>query len=147
PDAPDVSVQEYDREILLYLSNENGLFNNYHESYHLLDPSIPEWKNDTTLFTEYERSYAFEGYLVYQLKDETVSPDQLNDITKARLVAQCDVENEVDDIVNFYIDPTINEIVPSLMVQGENKGIRHSFQVKNDLFAQGDNRLVNHKTY
>ena len=33
------------------------------------------------------------------------------------------------------------------MANGENEGIAHSFRVTNDAFAQGDNRLVNHKTY
>jgi hypothetical protein len=37
--------------------------------------------------------------------------------------------------------------VPELKVQGANEGIRRSFQVKTDAFAQGDNRLINHKTY
>ena len=32
-------------------------------------------------------------------------------------------------------------------VDGENKGIRHSFRVTEDAFAQGQRRLVNHKTY
>ena len=33
------------------------------------------------------------------------------------------------------------------MVDGENEGIRHSFKVTTDAFAQGDVRLVNHKKY
>ena len=37
--------------------------------------------------------------------------------------------------------------MPSLMANGANEGIRHSFQVTTDAFAQGDNALVNHKTY
>ena len=37
--------------------------------------------------------------------------------------------------------------VPELMVDGENEGIRHSFKVTTDAFAQGDVRLVNHKKY
>ena len=37
--------------------------------------------------------------------------------------------------------------VPYPMVNGNNDGVRHSFQVKTDAFAQGDNALVNHRTY
>ena len=33
------------------------------------------------------------------------------------------------------------------MANGANEGIRHSFRVTKDAFAQGDNALVNHKTY
>ena len=41
----------------------------------------------------------------------------------------------------------MEQSVPELMVNGDNDGIRHSFQVTLDAFAQGDNRLVNYKTY
>jgi hypothetical protein len=34
-----------------------------------------------------------------------------------------------------------------MMANGSNEGIRHSFRVTTDAFAQGDNALVNHKTY
>jgi hypothetical protein len=37
--------------------------------------------------------------------------------------------------------------IPTEKVNGENTGIRHSFQLKEDAFAQGDRRLINHKTY
>ena len=33
------------------------------------------------------------------------------------------------------------------MVSGADLGIKHSFKITKDLFASGDNRLVNHKTY
>jgi hypothetical protein len=37
--------------------------------------------------------------------------------------------------------------VPGLKANGENEGIAHSFRVTTDVFAQGDNKLVNHRTY
>ena len=37
--------------------------------------------------------------------------------------------------------------VPTLMANGENEGIQHSFRVTTDAFAQGDNKLINHRTY
>ena len=37
--------------------------------------------------------------------------------------------------------------MPSLMANGENEGIQHSYRVTTDAFAQGDNKLINHRTY
>ena len=76
-----------------------------------------------------------------------MGPDQLNDVEAARLIYQCDVQDDVDMIINFDQDPEMGLPVPTLMVNGENEGIRHSFRVTLDAFAQGDNRLVNYKTY
>ena len=38
-------------------------------------------------------------------------------------------------------------LVPHVEAQGANEGIQHSFRITTDAFAQGDNRLVNHRTY
>ena len=151
PDAPDVSVRELDREIILMLSNDNVISTNYNENYGPdqagFDPSIPEELADGTQLDTTARSYKFEGYMVYQLANADVSASELGDIAKARMIAQCDVENDVINIVNFTRDPISGYIVPELKVQGANEGIRRSFQVKTDAFAQGDNKLINHKTY
>ena len=37
--------------------------------------------------------------------------------------------------------------VVELKANGENEGVQHSFRITTDAFAQGDNRLVNHRTY
>ncbi|MFN9800974.1 MAG: T9SS C-terminal target domain-containing protein, partial [Bacteroidota bacterium] len=87
------------------------------------------------------------GYLVYQLANAEVNPADLDDIGKARLIAQCDVRNEISNIINYSRDPDTEMIVPELMVDASNEGIRRSFRVTTDAFAQGNNRLVNHKTY
>ena len=64
-----------------------------------------------------------------------------------RLVAQCDVKNGIGRIINFEFDEALGFSVPVEKVDGENEGIRHSFQLKEDAFASGDRRLINHKTY
>ena len=56
-----------------------------------------------TLLTEEDRSYAFEGYQIYQLADETIVPADLGDIEKARLIFQCDVANDIDVVVNYVL--------------------------------------------
>ena len=147
PDAPDVTVQELENELILYLTNENPISNNYAEGYTAVDPGIPKELTDGTVLEEEDRSYVFEGYQIYQLVDETVSPSDIGDIEKARLIFQCDVQNDVAQVVNYDFDEIMGVSVPSLMADGANEGIRHSFQVTKDAFAQGDNKLINHKTY
>jgi len=107
-------------------------------------------------YSDEERSFKFEGYQIYQLKDATVSVTDLGDETKARLVAQCDIENYYDDaktlpigkLVNYEMNGSIGALVPSVKVSGANKGIQHSFRIANDAFATGNNtRLVNNKEY
>ena len=149
PDAPDVTIQEMENELILYLTNDNPLSNNFQEEYIQLDPAISKENPDSTLadLTDEERSYKFEGYQIYQLANSEVSPADLSDIESARLIFQCDVANDVDIVVNYVQDDELGLPVPTLMANGANEGIRHSFQVTTDAFAQGDNTLVNHKTY
>ena len=151
PDAPDVTIQELDKEIILMLSNDNAISTNYQENYGPgqggFDPSIPEELADGTQLTEEDRSYKFEGYLVYQRANDDVSANDLGDIEKARLIAQCDVENGIGRIINFSRDPITGYIIPELKVDGADQGIQRSFRVTTDAFATGNNALVNHKTY
>jgi hypothetical protein len=147
PDAPDIIIQELDRELVLLLTNENPLSSNYKEEYSAFDPGIPGVLEDGTVLDSLSRTYQFEGYQVYQLADVTVSASDLGDIDMARLIFQSDIKNGIDKIVNYELDPDMGISVPFLMVDGENEGIRHSYQITNDAFAQGDNKLVNHKTY
>ena len=132
PDAPDLVIQELDRELILYLSNRKGISNNYNktpEDYLEVDNSII--KGDS--------AFRFEGYQVYQLKDGTVSV--------SRLVAQCDIKNGISKIVNFVWSEDLNGNVPIMEVDGSDDGIVHSFRVFEDMFATGDKKLVNHKRY
>ena len=147
PDAPDVTIQELENELILYLTNNNPLSNNYLEEYLQLDPGIPKLDVEGNPYDTLTRSYTFEGYLVYQLRDAEVSAADLTNIDAARLIAQCDVNNDIDLVINYNQDPTMDLPVPTLMVDGGNDGVFHSLQVTTDAFAQGDNRLVNHKTY
>ena len=148
PDAPDVTVRELENELILMLSNETTISNNYLETYTEFDAAIPEEIESLGLtFTEEERSYKFEGYMIYQLANADVSTDELGDVTKARLIAQCDIENDIDNIVNYEFDADNNLVIPTLKVNGANQGLTRSFQIKEDAFAQGAKALVNHKTY
>ncbi|MCB9335242.1 MAG: T9SS C-terminal target domain-containing protein [Flavobacteriales bacterium] len=154
PAAPDITIQELKNELILYLSNNNPISNNYNETAHLKDPtiSIPDTLDGVYQGPEEDRDslkyYDFQGYQVYQVKNANVSVTQLSDPSVARLIAQCDKEDGISQIVNYTFDKSINANVPTEMVAGENKGIRHSFRVTTDAFATGtDKKLVNHKTY
>lgn len=139
PDAPKLTIQELENELILMLENPSSS-NNYREGYAEVDEiNIP----DPTV----DRVYRFEGYQIFQLANDEVSVADITDPTKARLVAQCDIKNDVSRIINFEFDEALGFSVPVEKVDGENTGIRHSFQMTEDAFAQGDRRLINHKTY
>ncbi len=95
-----------------------------------------------------ERKYKFEGYKIYQLANSSVSATDLTDASKASLIFQCDIENDVTQLVNWVYDDAVGTSVATEMVNGSNTGISHSFRVTEDKFATGTNKeLVNHKEY
>jgi hypothetical protein len=140
PHAPILKIQELQNELILMLSNPTNS-NNYGENYIENDPFIVS--NDPNA----DKSYRFQGYQIYQLKNNQIAVSDLRDPTKARLVAQCDIKDNIENIVNFEFDEDLGFSVPIQMVAAQNEGIRHSFSVKTDLFAQGSTQLVNFKRY
>ncbi len=141
PNAPDLTIQELDKELIIYISNRktNDMGNNYHEQYKELDPDIQ------AMGEEFDPYYRFEGYQIFQLKNANVSISNIHDPNLARQVIQCDVKNGVKQLVNFKFDQSLGGNVPVEEVYGSDEGIKHSFTVHNDAFT-GD-RLVNHKQY
>ncbi|MDG1736202.1 MAG: T9SS C-terminal target domain-containing protein, partial [Crocinitomicaceae bacterium] len=139
PDAPRLTIQELENELILTIDNPSSS-NNYEEGYEELDEINIA---DPTV----DRFYRFEGYQIYQLKDVETSVADINDPEKARLVAQCDIENDIDRVINFDFDEALGFSIPTEMVDGANQGIKHSFKLTEDKFAQGSPTLVNHKTY
>lgn len=139
PDAPDLTLQEMDKTIILYLSNSpNG--NNKNEQYSEKDPVIEAAGSTDT-------NYVFQGYKIYQMATEDANVGDLNNPSLARLVGQCDIKDDVTDLINYEKDPTIGLTTPELMVTASNDGIYHTLKITEDLFSQGDPRLVNHKKY
>ena len=139
PNAPDLTIEELPNSVIVYISNRrvNDLGNNYQEKYQEVDPTI---RNPDSL-------YRFEGYQIFQCKDATVSAADIDDASKVRLVAECDVANGVGKLVNWRFDQSIGGNVGQVMTTGEDKGIRHSFVFNTDMFATGDARMINHKQY
>jgi hypothetical protein len=132
PNAPDVSVQELDRQIILSFENTTSI-ERYKDSI----------KNESGKYI----SYHFQGYQIYQLKDATVTSAELDNPDKARLVARCDIRDGVMQLVNRQFVPGLG-IVPTekVDINGDN-GISHSFSITSDGFSSGDARLVNFRAY
>ena len=149
PDAPDMDFVELDRELILILTNktDSSLTNNSFEKYAERGLKIPP--------TEPDSMYVFEGYKIYQLKDPGVSVADFSDPAKARLVTTVDVKNGVGakDVFNWKQEIEQNFgnpiYIPQLQLPRDNdKGVRHTFKVTEDLFSKNDNkRLVNNKNY
>ena len=76
-----------------------------------------------------------------------MGPSDLENVDVARLLAQVDIKDGIAQLINYEFDESIGVAIANEMVDGEDVGIRHSFKVTRDLFAQGDNRLINQKTY
>jgi hypothetical protein len=147
PDAPKLTIQELDKELILTIDPKaNG---GDIEGYRKLDPTIDTSLLVDSLLTVDGRNnyYVFEGYQVFQLKDNSVSASDIYDIDKSRLVAQFDIKNGVTQLINYSVDPIMGVGVPELLANGADEGIKHSFRVTEDLFAKGNTRIVNHKTY
>lgn len=133
PEPPTVELQELENELVLKLLDTDET-ENYQE----------DIKNEANQNIEYK----FQGYMVYQLKDGTVSNTEINDVEKARLVLQCDVKDNISTMINYEYDADVSANVPKLKVAGANEGISHTFSIKEDKFASGSNKtVVNFKTY
>ncbi len=137
PDAPDVAIRELDQTIIITLLNTDT---SSIEKYHAKDPTI-------TGFDDSLKYFDFQGYQVFQLKDASATIGDIGNEDRIRLLVQCDIRDGVAQLVNFTYDPALNANIPVEMVNGTDKGVRHSFEIKKDLFATGSTTLINHKSY
>ncbi len=138
PKTPTLAIRELNKELILSITNTKET-----ESFNVLDPTIP------TNYPEEKRKYKFQGYQIFQLANANISKEEIasRNPDKVRLVAQVDIKDGVKKLVNTVFDTSILSNVPQEMVNGEDKGILHAFIVTKDLFALGDNALINHKKY
>ena len=144
PDAPDVDIIELDQKLTLVLTNDDRLSNNAFQRYAEVDLLAPRGVADSV--------YRFEGYKVFQIRTPDVT--DFDDPQQARLVFQADIRNGVGEIFNWNeirnpLDPTRPIFEPEAQVESGSvdQGIRTVFTVTTDQFAQGNNRLLNHKPY
>ena len=134
PDAPNVQVTELDREAVITFTGTNS-------------PRVEKYRESVRGSFGQDLIYKFQGYIVYQLKDASVNTGDLDNIDKARIVYQADIKDEISQIINQEFDPIVNVPVPKEKVSGANQGLTHTFKLTEDLFASGDKKLVNFKTY
>ena len=140
PDAPNMIIRELDQEIILALWNDTIRSNNAFEAYAEIDPVLEAqgFENDT---------YTFQGYKLYQLANVGVSPAEYGDPDKARLIAIVDVKDGVTDIINYTANSEVGSLVPELMVDASDSGLRNTFRITENLFATGDKKLINNQKY
>ncbi len=153
PDAPTVDWIELDREVVAVLTNDL-LSNNYKEGYFETDFLAPDTitkSPDPAIKALAE--YRFEGYKIYQLLNPNTSNADFENPDRSRLVYQVDIKNGIKKIYNWEegvnpINPGQKIYTPTVQVEGLDAGINHTFSIKEDRFATGnDKRLINHKKY
>ena len=157
PEAPDMTIQELDNELILYFTNKPSS-NNYLNNYKELDVSIivdttslvfsTPTPSLNTPFRNVDRNYHFEGFKVYQLLNEGITQEQLTDPSKAKLAFSCDVANGVKTLINFEYDPAAGGDVATVKAVGSDNGVKSTFHFTQDLFSSASNKkVINNKTY
>jgi hypothetical protein len=147
PDAPDVDIVELDQELILNLTYRVGS-NNFGLKYTEFDPIIAAQNQNLPPGTPlFDTLYRFEGFKIFQLASSDVSLGELNDLNRARLVYQGDLNNNISQIINWDYDADMDKDVPFIAVAGANQGVRMSIRLTRDLFAEGSDQLVNFKRY
>ena len=147
PDAPELDILENNQSFIFNIWNKKGS-NNYTETPEDYEQESPFIVCPQSIGINCNKKFKFEGYIVYQLKDKDVSVGDIYDVNFAKPVFQCDINNGISSIINYEWDGELQATTPKLMVEAENDGIKHSFEITEDLFSTGTNsNLVNHKTY
>ena len=147
PEAPDMTIQEMNNELIIYFTNKPSS-NNYLNQYKELDVTI---QADPAHFPALDQYYRFEGYKLYQLKNNSIIQEELTDPSKAKLVFNCDLENGITRLVNYEYDATTGGDIPSVKIEkndNSDKGIKSTFHFTKDLFSTTqDKKVVNNKEY
>lgn len=158
PEAPRMVARALDRRLVFYLNND-PISNNFQEKYGY-DLSQAKYRVASPKAANYVKSpdslYKFEGYRVFQLKSRYVTPADIFDDNGeiddevAIEVFKCDIRNGITRIINYEKNTDVSDstFVPHIKVEGTDEGIKHSFEISQDAFAEGeDKRLVNYKNY
>jgi hypothetical protein len=147
PEAPDMTIQELNNELIIYFSNKPAS-NNYLNQYKELDVTI---QADPTHFPNIDNYYRFEGYKLYQLKNNTIVQEELGDPSKAKLIFNCDLQNGITRLVNYEYDAATGGDIPYVKVEENDrsdKGIKSTFHFTQDLFSTSqDKKVINNKEY
>ncbi|MGB3617245.1 MAG: hypothetical protein WBA12_03945, partial [Catalinimonas sp.] len=145
PNAPDLEIAEYDQALVINIVPDT--FSVSFGSPQVSTEEYEEFDNALNGVGAADPFYRFQGYLVYQLRDNTVSPSEVGDPDAARLVLQADIRDGIAQIINFEFDPTVSDEVPRLKVTGADNGLVRSLRITQDLFATNESQLVNYRRY
>jgi len=137
PNEPKVEIAEFDKQLILTLTSDTVLGVST-ENYTVTDGSLNPSLGST--------QYKFQGYMVYQLADATVSTTDLDNPDKARLVAQSDVRDDIGTVTNSTYDPELGIRTTKVMVRGANAGLKRVINITNDVF-NSNTGLINFKPY
>lgn len=145
PEFRTTETISYEIEQVYYYDNSNVVIDSLDKILPLDSGFVNYDTTTTTVF--YDQKYHFQGYKLFQVKDESVSVTDLDNVELARLVYQGDIRDGVKQIVNYPYNEVIGLPVPVEMVNGADQGVASSVKVIEDKFATGDTRLVNFKSY
>lgn len=152
PSAPLLSIRELDRKVIINVVDD-AQGNNIGESYAQVDPL--RVRKGFISGVHKDSLYKYQGYIVYQLVDASVSSNDLTNPAKAIPVAIYDINDGIKQLTNWTqsLDPASgvtlwtpdNNTIPGVGTALPNLGIAHSFVDSLDVFGGG--QMVNHQTY
>ncbi len=152
PSAPLLSIREMNRKLIINVVDDpQG--NNIGESYAQVDPL--RVRKGFVVGSSLDSLYKYQGYIVYQLSDATVSANDLTNPSKAVPIAIYDLKDNIKHLANWTAttDPgsgvsvwnSDGNTVPGVGTDLPNLGISHSFVDSLDLLGGG--QMINHETY
>jgi len=138
PDAPTMTIQELDKQLILTLTNTNNPTDN-----------IEGYSANYAGGGKQPVNYKFEGYQIFQLANANVTGADLNNPSLAIQVAECDIKNGVTELINrapdIAVSPTSYTYTEEVL--GKDSGVRHSFVINQDAFSSTTPALINFKFY
>lgn len=138
PDAPEIEWIVGDQTLTGNLTNDRNS-NNFEEGFNAVDIIAPD------MIPTNDRTYKFEGYKVFQVINDEVNWDHLENPDKARLVFQTDIENGIGEIINWSLDANGDWIsAAQVLSSNPDVGLDLDFEITADAFG---GVLENEETY
>lgn len=150
PNAPKIAIREYSNKLILSLEETENIKSEFYNEKDFDAPaSLLNINGDTIQVDPASTFYKFQGFKIYQVAGPTVRATDLGNPDLARLIARVDVEDGINDIVNYSYNNTLGAYVPIQKIEagdvGGNAGVKHTFVVTRDAFSGGT--IINHQAY
>ena len=147
PDAPNLAIVELDQEIIITMFNKKSS-NNFGLDYSEIIPEVKALNGGTPAPSPlFDSTYDFQGYLIYQLSSPS-GLTELSDLDQARLVFQCDVKDDILQVVNYEVSKEFDNVIfPTIHPEiSNNKGVKTTIRITQDSYT-GQNLINNRKYY